>query len=132
MTRTNHQAVARDLSSFLQALARRTTRKQVDSYLLQPDNPAEGLVSDDDWKHMGRALGLSALATGLARLWFEGAPVGPIATACGIEKSTVRRTLERLYRRLHVRTRPQFVLRVLRVREKLPPPRGKKISKKIR
>ena len=78
--------------------------------LRQPDH---SLLSTDVWVHLGVALKLSPRELQIVQGVFDDQKEEAIAAALGISSHTVNTHFQRLYRKLHVCSRPRLILRVI-------------------
>lgn len=89
--------------------------------LLSPENPADGLLSPEEWISIGIALDLSTRELCVAILIFEGQTRANIARQLHkkdgkpVSPGTVRVYIDRLFQKLRVSDRVGFVLRIMRV-----------------
>lgn len=93
--------------------------------LLSPADPAEGLLSSEEWISIGIALDLSTRELCVAILIFEGQTRANIARKLHkndgkpVSPGTVRVYIDRLFQKLQVKDRVGFVLRIMRVHLRL-------------
>jgi len=89
--------------------------------LLSPADPAEGLLTSEEWISIGIALDLSTRELCVAILIFEGQTRANIARQLHkkdgkpVSPGTVRVYIDRLFQKLRVKDRVEFVLRIIRV-----------------
>ncbi len=89
--------------------------------LLSPPNPAEGMLTPEEWISIGIALDLSTRELCVAILIFEGQTRANIARQLhkkdgkAVSPGTVRVYIDRLFQKLRVNDRVGFVLRIMRV-----------------
>ncbi len=89
--------------------------------LLAPANPAEGMLTPEEWISIGIALDLSTRELCVAILIFEGQTRANIARqlhkkdGAEVSPGTVRVYIDRLFQKLRVNDRVGFVLRIMRV-----------------
>ena len=89
--------------------------------LLSPADPAEDLLSSEEWISIGIALDLSTRELCVAILIFEGQTRANIARQLHkkdgqpVSPATVRVYIDRLFQKLRVKDRVGFVQRIMRV-----------------
>ena len=83
--------------------------------LLLPDNPADGLLSPEDWRGVALQLHLSAREQSVAILIFEGKSRFQIARQLDCARGTIRVYIDRLFAKLNVADRLGMAMRVMRV-----------------
>ena len=65
-----------------------------------------------EWRSLGKALGLSPRESGVVQAVFDGASEKCIAGRLGLSPHTVHTYLWRIYRKLHVNSREELLVRV--------------------
>jgi len=85
------------------------------------NTPVTNFVPDPVWMTIVESLRLSAREAEIARLLLDDATEGAIADALSISPHTVHTHLERLYRKLQVKSRCQVVTRIFRRYVELSP-----------
>ena len=93
--------------------------------LTQPDNPADGLISSEEWQQLGELYALSGRELKVAEMMFAGLNREQIALelrkpdgTC-LSSNTVRVYTDRLLRKLNVADPTQMAIRLLRVQRLL-------------
>jgi DNA-binding CsgD family transcriptional regulator len=88
------------------------------------NTPATMFVPDPAWLSIVQSLRLSAREAQIARLLLNDATEGAIAETLSISPHTVHTHLERLYRKLNVRSRCQVVIRIFQRYVEISKPQG--------
>ncbi len=78
-----------------------------------PPRAGHSLLSASDWLHLRAELRLSPRELQIAQGVFEDQKEQAIAAEMGISAHTVNTYFQRLYRKLHVCSRPQLIVRVM-------------------
>jgi DNA-binding NarL/FixJ family response regulator len=73
-----------------------------------------------EWRSLTAALGLSPRESGVVRALFDGASEKRIAEQLGLSPHTVHTYLWRIYRKLHVQSRQELLIRVFAEFRSLP------------
>ena len=73
-----------------------------------------------EWRSLAAVLGLSARESGVVRAVFDGASEKRIAERFGLSPHTVHTYLWRIYRKLHVQSREELLVRVFAEFRSLP------------
>ena len=72
----------------------------------------QGVFVPGEWRSLAAALGLSPRESGIVRSVFDGASEKRIAERFGLSPHTVHTYLWRIYRKLHVQSREELLVRV--------------------
>ncbi len=72
----------------------------------------QGVFAPGEWRSLTTALGLSPRESGIVRSVFDGASEKRIAEQLGLSPHTVHTYLWRIYRKLHVQSRQELLVRV--------------------
>ena len=72
----------------------------------------QGVFAPKEWHSLDTALGLSPREAGIVRSVFDGASERRIADQLGLSPHTVHTYLWRIYRKLHVQSREELLIRV--------------------
>lgn len=75
--------------------------------------PGQGLLSNSEWRGIARSLSLSQREFDIARAIFDDASEETIARELKISRNTVHTHFTRLYRKLHVSSRVEAVVRIM-------------------
>ena len=88
----------------------------------------QGVFLPAEWRSLATALGLSPRECGIVRAVFDGASEKRAAEELGLSPHTVHTYLWRIYRKLHVQSREELLVRVFAEFRSLPkrPTRGRK------
>jgi DNA-binding NarL/FixJ family response regulator len=84
-------------------------------HALRSPNPADGLLSAEDWLRVAGHVGLSTAQTKVAICLFEGKTRRQIAHQLRRSQATVRTHIDRVFAKLHVNDRVSFVQRVMQI-----------------
>ena len=84
---------------------------------LKPNNPADGLLSSNEWDQVVGGLLLTPRESEVVRLAFQGMTRQMIAAELVMSPRTVRQHLERIYEKTNVDGRIGLVLRIIRARD---------------
>jgi DNA-binding CsgD family transcriptional regulator len=76
-------------------------------------SPGHSLFSASDWLHLRAALGLSTRELQIVQRVFEDQKEEAMAAGMGISPHTVNTYMQRLYRKLHVCSRTQLIVRLM-------------------
>lgn len=79
-----------------------------------------------EWRALAAGLGLSPREAGIVRAVFDGASEKRIAERIGLSPHTVHTYLWRIYRKLHVQSREELLVRVFAEFRSLPLPLPKR------
>lgn len=74
--------------------------------------PTGLLITAGEWQHMIELLSLSTRESEIARFIFDDLAESAIAARLSISRHTVHTYIDRMYRKLHVHSRHQFLLLV--------------------
>lgn len=80
-----------------------------------PNNPAEGLLTPEDWEKLTSEMGISAREQSVAELLFVGKSRKQIAQELHCAMGTVRVHIDRLFDKLNVSDRLEFAIRIIRI-----------------
>lgn len=80
----------------------------------------QGVFLPREWRSLALALGLSPREAGIVRAVFDGATEKRIAQRIGLSPHTVHTYLWRIYRKLHVQSREELLVRVFAEFRSLP------------
>ena len=94
-----------------------TKKKEPDPSLFSPSNPAEGLIRPEGWIAIAEHLNITPKELMIAVLLFEGKDRAAIARRMNRSPSTIRQHIDRLHKKLKVKDRVGFVLRLVRVHQ---------------
>lgn len=88
----------------------------------------QGVFLPGEWRSLAAALGLSPRECGIVRAVFDGASEKDAAEGLGLSPHTVHTYLWRIYRKLHVQSREELLVRVFAEFRSLPkrPSRARK------
>ena len=81
----------------------------------------QGVFVPSEWRSLAAGLGLSPRECGIVRGVFDGASEKDIAERLGLSPHTVHTYLWRIYRKLHVQSREELLVRVFAEFRALPP-----------
>lgn len=84
------------------------------------EDPSEGLVTENQWKEIGRKVNLTKRELDVAKELFRGRKRIEVAETLGIAESTVRHHLDNIYSKLQVSSRVGIALRLISVRDQIP------------
>lgn len=84
----------------------------------------QGVFAPTEWRALAAGLGLSPRECGIVRCVFDGASEKRIAEQLGLSPHTVHTYLWRIYRKLHVQSRQELLVRVFAEFRSLAPARG--------
>ncbi|MEX2156814.1 MAG: helix-turn-helix transcriptional regulator [Gemmatimonadales bacterium] len=73
-----------------------------------------------EWRSLALALGLSPRESGIVRAVFDGSSEKRIAERIGLSPHTVHTYLWRIYRKLHIQSREELLVRVFAEFRSLP------------
>ena len=76
------------------------------------DLSGQNVFAREEWQTLTEALGLSPRESSVVRSVFDGASEKAIAEQLGLSPHTVHTYLWRIYRKLHVRSREELLVRV--------------------
>jgi DNA-binding NarL/FixJ family response regulator len=80
----------------------------------------QGVFVAAEWRALAAALGLSPRECGIVRAVFDGASEKDTAADLGLSPHTVHSYLWRIYRKLHVQSREELLVRVFAEFRSLP------------
>lgn len=80
----------------------------------------QGVFVPAEWRSLAMALGLSPRECGIVRAVFDGASEKDTAGELGLSPHTVHTYLSRIYRKLHVQSREELLVRVFAEFRSLP------------
>lgn len=80
----------------------------------------QGVFVPAEWRTLAAALGLSPRECGIVRAVFDGASEKDTAEGLGLSPHTVHTYLWRIYRKLHVQSRAELLVRVFAEFRSLP------------
>jgi len=80
-----------------------------------------GVFGPGEWRSLAAALALSPRECGIVRAVFDGASEKDTARELGLSPHTVHTYLWRIYRKLHVQSREELLVRVFAEFRSLPP-----------
>src|SRR5881397_1819956 len=82
--------------------------------------PGQALFVPGEWRCLANCLGLSPRECGIVRAVFDGASERDTAGRLGLSPHTVHTYLWRIYRKLHVQSREELLVRVFAEFRSLP------------
>jgi len=87
-----------------------------------PDNPAEKIISAQQWRQIGKIVSLTPREQQVTKLLLDGLTRDEIAAAIELSPSTIGHHMEMLYSKLRVNNRVGVALRIVSLRDQLTKP----------